>query len=34
VLVNPGNPAADLRDLREAARAIGLQIWCNNAIII
>ena len=34
VLVNPGNPAADLRDLREAARAIGLQIQILNASTI
>jgi putative ABC transport system substrate-binding protein len=33
-LVNPGNPAADLRDVQEAARAIGLQIHVLNATTI
>jgi putative ABC transport system substrate-binding protein len=34
VLFNPANPATDLRDVQEAARAIGLQLHILNATTI
>jgi putative ABC transport system substrate-binding protein len=34
VLFNPANPATDLRDVEEAARAIGLQLHILNATTI